>query len=225
MDDPHPTPLGELAALAVQEVEESPGLRHVEAYTMTGLLTLLWHGDPGATGVALACGGAMGGTLGPVDGLYPDLGRFLADQGLGLIRVGYRRPNDLDSCAHDLLAAADLASRNGARRFVTVGHSFGGAVAVQAAAALGDACGGVVTLATQSAGCEPAGELSAPVLLLHGDADTILPPQASELVQMLCRGELVRLAGADHLLRPAGDEVRRRVLAWVAAHLQSTEPA
>ncbi len=38
----------------------------------------------------------------------------------------------------------------------TVGHSFGGAVAIQAGIVLGAHCRGVVTLATQSAGCEHA---------------------------------------------------------------------
>ncbi len=76
--------------------------------------------------------------------------------GIATVRVGYRKPNDLSRCVHDVAAAADLAGRRGARRFVTMGHSFGGAVAVQAGAVLGTHCRGVVTLSTQSAGCEDA---------------------------------------------------------------------
>ena len=46
-DEPEPRPPFEaLEPLAVQEADLAPGLRHVEIYTMRGLLTLLWHGDP-----------------------------------------------------------------------------------------------------------------------------------------------------------------------------------
>ena len=68
------SPLEALGALAAQEVEVTDSLRHVEVYTVGGLLTMLWHGDPEVEHVVLACGGAMGGLLGPAEGLYHDLG-------------------------------------------------------------------------------------------------------------------------------------------------------
>jgi alpha-beta hydrolase superfamily lysophospholipase len=213
------SPLEALGALASQEVEVTDGLRHVEVYTLGGLLTMLWHGDPGFQRVVLACGGAMGGLLGPADGIYHDLGVRFADQGIGLVRVGYRKPNDLGACVHDLVAVAELAARRGGRRFVTMGHSFGGAVAIRTAILLGDDAAGVVTLATQSAGCEEAERLAAtPVLLLHGENDELLPPQASELVHMLTGGELVVFPDADHLLTQVGDELRERIATWIPAH-------
>jgi alpha/beta superfamily hydrolase len=212
------SPLEALGALASQEIEVTDRLRHLEIYTLGGLLTLLWHGDPASEHLVLACGGAMGGLLGPADGLYHDLGVRLADDGIGLVRVGYRKPNDLGACVHDLVAVAELAARRGARRFVTMGHSFGGAVAVRAAIVLGDDAAGVVTLATQSAGCEEAERLAGtPVLLIHGTNDEILPPQASELVQMLTGGELVVFPGSGHLFSDVGDELRERLGAWIPA--------
>ncbi len=215
------SPLRALDVLAAQEVTVAPGLRHLELYTMRGLLTLLWHGDPTAEHVVLAMGGAMGGLLGPADGLYHDLGTALAERGIGTIRVGYRRPDDLSTCVHDLAAVADLSGRSGARRFVTVGHSFGGAVAVQTGALLGTHCAGVVTLATQSAGCERAEHLAeTPLLLVHGDRDELLPLQASEMVRLLAgHGELVVLPDTGHLLREAGVELRQRLLVWIPARL------
>ena len=210
------SPLAALDALAAQEVEVTERLRHVEMYTLGGLLTMLWHGDPEVEHVVLACGGAMGGLLGPADGLYHDLGVRLADEGIGLVRVGYRKPNDLGACVHDLVAVAELAARRGGRRFVTMGHSFGGAVAVRAAVVLGDDTAGVVTHATQSAGCEEAERLAGtPVLLFHGTNDEILPPQASELVQMLTGGELVVFPGSGHLFSDVGAELRERLGAWI----------
>jgi len=212
------SPLEAFGALASQEVEVTESLRHVEVYTLHGLLTLLWHGDPAAEHLVIACGGAMGGLLGPADGLYHDLGVRLGRQGIGLVRVGYRKPNDLDACVHDLVAVAELGARRGARRFVTMGHSFGGAVAIRAAIALGNDTAAVVTLATQSAGCEEAERLGAtPVLLFHGERDELLPPQASELVQMLTGGELVVFPGTGHLLTEVADELRQRLGSWIPA--------
>lgn len=215
-------PYERLGVLARQQVEVADGLRHVELFTMRGLLTVLWHGPVEAERAVICLGGAMGGLLGPADGLYHDLGVALAEEGIATFRVSYRAPNDFGRCVHDALAIADVAARQGARRFVAVGHSFGGAVAVQLGMALGEHAGGVVTLATQSAGCEDAeGLAGTPLLLLHGDRDEILPPFASEVVHGLSggHGELVILPGAGHLLSEAGDELRSRLLDWIPIHL------
>ena len=219
-DDPR-SPLELLEALTVQEVEIAPGFRHLEIYTMRGLMTLLWHGPVDATSVLVTCGGGMGSLLGPADGLYHDLGIRFAEHGIGTVRVGYRKPNDLSRCVHDVAAAADLAGRRGARRFIVMGHSFGGAVAIQTGAVLGTHCRGVVTLSTQSAGCEVASELGdTPLLLIHGTSDEILPPETSAMVQMLAgQGEIVLFPGAGHLLSEAAAEIRERLDEWIPAHL------
>jgi hypothetical protein len=221
--------LANLGVLGRQDVTIGPGLRHLEIYTWDGLLTLLWHEAPGAAedhetpGVVLCCGGALGGLLGPASGLYHHLGTVLAGRGLHTLRVSYRAPNSLDSCVLDTLAAAELATRRGAERFVVVGHSFGGAVAIQAGVLLGDACAGVVTLATQSAGCEPGEHLAGkvPVLHLHGDTDPILPHYASQMVQMLTEGEVRILPGAGHLLVEAEEEVERSLQELIPARFGS----
>ena len=209
-----------LEALARQEVVVTPTFRHLEVFTLRGLLTVLWHGEVDAPSVVVLGGGAMGGLLGPADGFYHWLGEEMAGagSGVGVMRVGWRRPNDLDLCTLDLLAAADLASRAGAERFVTGGHSFGGAIAVRTAIAMGDWTKGVVTFATQSAGCEEAGQLTAPLRLYHGDRDELLPLLASEAVRSLAGGEaeVVPCPGAGHLLTEAGDVLRAEVPGWIA---------
>jgi alpha-beta hydrolase superfamily lysophospholipase len=209
-------PLDRLRIIAKQDAMVTAGLRHIEGYTFEGLLTFLWHGDPANERVVLMCGGAMGGLLGPAESLYHALGETFAAQGIGTIRVGYRRPNDLDACVLDVAGAADLAHRNGGRRFVVMGHSFGGAVAVNAGIALRPMVCGVVTLSTQSAGCETAAALQRPLLLLHGDRDELLPVMASQAVQAMAGfGEVVVLPGAGHLLVEAADELRARLGTWV----------
>lgn len=214
------TPLEALGVLATQDVMLTPALRHVEMFTRAGLLTLLWHEPTDAPKpVALVlCGGAMGGLLGPADGLYHRLGVAWAERGVPTLRVSYRRPNDLDACCVDLAAAVQLAvGAAGADRVVVMGHSFGGAVAVRVAVGLDAMVAGVVTFATQSAGCEVAGGLhDRPLLLFHGERDEILPIEASEMVRMIAgTGELVRLPGDGHLLAKSGEAMWERLEEWL----------
>lgn len=206
--DSNDRPLDLLATMAVSEVEEAPGLAHLEIYTMSGLLTVLWHGPHDAEEIVVAGGGAMGGLLGPGRGAYAELGRRLAERGVGTLRVDYRQPNDIEACTLDLCAAIDLAWRRGARAAVTLGHSFGGAIALRAAVSL-PAVKGAVTYATQSAGCEPAEDYGdRPLLMFHGDRDELLPPQASEMVRFLVgHGDLRVIEGAGHLLDTVHDQL------------------
>ncbi|MBK5222624.1 MAG: dienelactone hydrolase family protein [Acidimicrobiia bacterium] len=219
-----PGPLAALGTLAATEVTIAPSLDHIEMYTRSGLLTMLWHGEADHRQVALMAGGAMGGLLGPGRGLYHRLGVHLAERGIGTIRVGYRVPNDIDLCVLDVMAAAELAARRGARSFVVVGHSFGGAVAIQTAVALGHMAAGVVTAATQAGGCEEGEALTCPALHLHGDRDELLPPMASEMVRMLTDGELVLYPGAGHMLTEADEEIFDLLGEWIPAHLRAHSP-
>jgi pimeloyl-ACP methyl ester carboxylesterase len=109
--------------------------------------------------------------------------------------------------------------REGARRFVCVGHSFGGAVAVQAGTTLRGFCAGVATLATQSAGCEVADQLGAtPLLLVHGERDEILSPQDSLMVKAIAgHGEVKIFPTAGHQLNEVHIEVRKLLLDWIPA--------
>jgi pimeloyl-ACP methyl ester carboxylesterase len=212
--------------LAGVEVAVTDTLDHLEMYTTEGLLTLLWHGAADHQQVVLMVGGAMGGLLGPGNGLYQRWGDELAELGIGTIRVSYRVPNDLDRCVHDTLAAAELAARRGARSFVVLGHSFGGAVAIQAGAALGELAAGVVTFATQTGGAEAAESLTCPLLLIHGDRDELLPHMASEMVHMIAPdSELVVLPGAGHLLSEADAEIHDRLARWIPDRFASHSPA
>jgi predicted alpha/beta-hydrolase family hydrolase len=220
------TPLDALGVMASQDVMLTPTLRHVEMYTMRGLLSLLWHepGDemPPQPAALVLCGGAMGGLLGPADGLYHRLGMEWAARGVPVLRVSYRRPNDLEACCIDAAAAVQLAvAGGGAERVVVMGHSFGGAVAVRVGVGLHGIVSGVVTFATQSAGCEVAGGLQGtPLLLFHGDRDEILPFETSAMVQAIAGyGDLVRLPGDGHLLAKSGDALWERLEEWLPGPL------
>jgi pimeloyl-ACP methyl ester carboxylesterase len=127
----------------------------------------------------------------------------------------------MDACCLDVAAAVQLAVGTGAERVVVMGHSFGGAVAVRVAVALPQMVSGVVTFATQSAGCEIAGGLAGrPLLLFHGDQDEILPMQASEVVKAMAGdGELVVLPGDGHLLARSEHAIDDKLEGWLPAAL------
>jgi pimeloyl-ACP methyl ester carboxylesterase len=220
-DPSEPTALEALRPLASTEVAVTTSLSHRELYTTRGLLTVFRHRPPegvGSQGAAIvACGGAMGGVLGPGHGLYQRLGERWAARGVEFVRIGYREPNNLDLCAHDLACGVELARESGASRVVVMGHSFGGAVAVRTAVIMPVSVAGVVTFATQSAGCEVAGALAGrPLLLFHGDRDELLPPEASHVVAAIAgHGDVEILPGDGHLLAKSDDIIVERLDTWL----------
>ena len=222
------TPLDILGIMASQQAMLGPDLRHIEMYTRRGLLSILWHeptGNARDVGVVMV-GGAMGGVMGPGEALYHVLGEDFSARGIPAMRLSYRKPNDMDSCCVDTAAAVQMMVGTGCERVILMGHSFGGAVAIRVAVGLSMMVSGVVTFATQSAGCEIAGGLQGrPLLMFHGDRDEILPLEASEVVRSIAgSGELRVMPGDGHLLAKSHDVMREEVNAWCDAVFAMGEP-
>ena len=167
-------------------------------------------------------GGIGGGWDTPAAGLYPRLARELASAGVPSVRVRFHDPSALDEAVLDVLAGLEYLQTQGIADAGLVGHSFGGAVVIQAAAA-SPVAGTVVALATQSYGTDPVRSLGprCSLLLMHGTDDAVLAPSNSERVYRLAREpkKLVLLQGAGHVLDEAADEVHRGVREWLLQQL------
>jgi pimeloyl-ACP methyl ester carboxylesterase len=173
---------------------------------------------------AIWIGGVGGGWDTPARGLYPRLCAELrlGEAGIGSLRVRFRRSTDLDSSVEDVLAGIDHLEHDGIEAIAVVGHSFGGAVAIRAAARAASVRA-VATLATQSFGADPVVRLGprCATLFVHGMADRVLPPVCSRSLHALAREpkQLRLYPGADHGLDEVADEVHDLVSGWIAERL------
>lgn len=198
--------------------------RALEIDSARGPIRCAYHRVPDAVTAVLMVGGGDGGLDGPAEALYPDLASDLAAAGVAALRLDFRVhafPGPVEDGVHDVLTGVDFLVGDGARRVGLLGHSFGGAVVIEAGVR-SERVASVATLATQTAGAQRVAELApTPLLLVHGLDDTRLAPDCSRLLHELA-GEPKRLkllAGATHSLRQRREDVRRLLLEWFAETL------
>ena len=199
--------------LSIRDVHARPGSEPgelaLEIETSRGTIAAALHPCEGKTGCAIFIGGAVaGGGDGPAGGVYLRLSRELVARGVSSLRIGYRDPGEFGECVLDALAACSFLKGIGAERAVIVGHSFGGAVAIKAGE-LAPLATAVAALSSQRFGTAEVGSLGKPLLLVHGSADSVLLPRASEDIfeRAAEPKRLVILEGAGHGLSEAADEV------------------
>ena len=157
--------------------------------------------------------GVGGGWGTPAIGLYPRLCCSLARIGIDGLRVRYRHPTDLLESVFDTLAGiAFLREEHRIKAIGLVGHSFGGAVVIQAAVQASDIVSTLVTLATQSYGAAHViSKLKhgTSALMIHGSDDKVLPVYCSEEVYQKAHDpkQIVLCEGAGHGLDEVSEEV------------------
>jgi pimeloyl-ACP methyl ester carboxylesterase len=161
--------------------------------------------------------GAGGGLGGPAGGLYTRLGERLRPRAITSLELAYRRPGVLQPCVSDALVGLTFLESLGKRRIVLVGHSFGGAVVINAGAARPSVVA-VAALSSQTAGTSAIGTLSPkPVLLAHGTADEVLPDTCSR--ELYARAgeprDLILYPGCRHGLDECRDTLDRDLTAWL----------
>ena len=170
----------------------------------------------------------VGGDWGtPAEGLYPRLCNSLSrEHGFSGLRIRYRHPTDLEEAVFDVLTGITFLKDNeGIRKIGLVGHSFGGAVVLQAAAAASNIVSTVVTLATQSYGAIDAiaklKDSGVSILLIHGTEDNVLPIHCSKQIYRLAPEpkQLVLLRGAGHSLDEDSESIHKQVYEWLVCYL------
>ena len=174
-------------------------------------------------------GGGDGGLDGPAEKLYPDLAMDFAAGGIAALRLDFRIhrfPGDVSEALHDVEAGIGFLAGHGYNRIGLLGHSFGGAVVIEAAARNRSVVS-VATLATQTAGALRVDEIAPrPILLAHGLDDIRLSPDCSRYLYTQA-GEprrLVLLEGATHSLRQRREELRALLIDWFCETLDPAEP-
>ena len=196
----------------------------IEIPSERGPVTCAYH-SPTADGgaVVLMVGGGDGGLDGPAERIYPTLTDDFAEVGIGALRLDFRIhqfPGDVEQSVHDVQVGLRYLAGEGVERAGLLGHSFGGAVVIEAGVDQGDgeaAVASVATLATQTAGAQRVPLLAPkPVLFVHGLADRRLSPDCSRMLHDAA-GEPKRLVlyeDATHSLRQRRDDLRGLLVDW-----------
>lgn len=204
------------------------GGKAVSLTTERGGVSCVFHEGERGGGAAIFVGGTDGGFDGPANGIYATLAKDLRAHGVSSLRLDFRlhrAPGNVDEGTHDVLAGVAFLKGEGVGRIGLVGHSYGGAVVIDAAA-LSDDVDAVVTLSTQTAGTTLVGRIAPrPILLVHGELDRRLSPNCSRYVYERAGEpkELVILRGAKHSLRQRRDELRRLLREWLVARVGMSE--
>jgi alpha-beta hydrolase superfamily lysophospholipase len=206
-----------LSITGVEPQIEIAGARRVLLATTRGKILLILHSAEKAERAAVCLGGASGGIDGPAM-LYPRLGLAARAMGLSVVRLGYRMPGEMAECVLDTMAALSFLKGTGHQRAALIGHSFGGGVAI-AAAALNPMAATAIAISSQLDGAQNVAQLAPrPLLLIHGTADAILSHESSRLI-FEHAGEpktLKLFDGADHGLSQVGEEVHDLVRQWLS---------
>ena len=164
----------------------------------------------------LCISGAIGGFDGPAK-LYARLGLELPPLGITVVRLNYRMPNEFGECVLDTMAGLTFLKAMQYERAALIGHSFGGAVAINAGT-LAPIVTTVVAVSSQLFGAHVVGELAPrPLLLLHGTADSILPQECSErLYERAKEPRTLKLfPGVGHRFTEAAEELLETVRDWL----------
>jgi uncharacterized protein len=210
----------QMRILRVEPGYEIAGARKLCLHTTRGDIPIVLHAGESASRAVLCVGGAIGGFDGPAM-LYPRLGQVAPHKGFTIARMNYRQPNEFDECVLDTLGAVTFLNGTGHERVALIGHSFGGAVVINAGT-LSRIVTTVVAVSSQLAGAQVIAELAPkPLLLIHGTADSILPDECSRILYGRA-GEpkmLKLFEGADHRLSRCGNELFTLVHGWIESRV------
>lgn len=215
-----PPPPETILSLELQGVEEGPvagGVQEVRLQTDGGVIDCRYHAAFKGDAAVLWVFGTGGGLGGPAGGVYTRLAEKLVDDGIASLRLDYRFPGRFEQCVLDTLMGLGYLDMRGRERVALVGHSFGGAVVIEAGVE-SPAVVAVAALSSQTPGTQRVDQLSPrPLLVLHGTEDEVLPFTCSHDIYSRAKDPktLRLLQGCRHGLDEGRDELDRELLAWL----------
>lgn len=206
---------------SAEQVEAHDGYQDFHLAIRSGTVRVRLY-PSNADRAVLMVGGVSGDFDSPAGNLYPRLAQALQKVGVASLRVQFRDPIDLDDSTNDVLAAVEFLAGRDLTCIGAVGHSFGGAVVIQAALRARQIVT-VVTLATQGFGTEGVEDIAPrPILFIHGYDDEVLPPVCS--IDAYDRAgepkDLMLLEGTRHVLNESADTVFQTVYNWLTVNLR-----
>ncbi len=213
-------PQKEILKLELLEIEREPAggvVEDVRLRTNDGIIPCRYHAAAGGDSAVLWVFGAGGGLGGPAGGVYERLAGRLAPQNIASLQLDYRKPGRLIDCVLDVLLGIGFLRNQVRHRIILVGHSFGGAVVINAGIA-SSAVVAVAALSSQMSGADDIAEISPrPVLLIHGTADEVLSDICSrELYELAAEPkELILYPGCGHGLDECREQLDRDLMAWL----------
>lgn len=195
----------------------------VRIETSRGRVDCHYYRAEGADKGIIMVGGIGGDFDTPANNLYPRLCEYLKLIDISSLRVQFRHPTDLVESVIDVLVGLEFLKEEKVRIFGLIGHSFGGAVVVQAA--FNDKnVKTVVTLSTQNFGINPISSLpeGTSLLLIHGKADETIPPSSSVYAYNLAHEpkKIKLYEDAGHGLAEVSEEVYMEVKDWIVDNLK-----
>jgi len=198
----------------------------VQIETSRGRVDCAYYRAEGTDKGVIMVTGIGGGFDTPADRLYPRLSADLKDTVISSLRIKFRNPKNLAEALIDVLVGMEFLESENVGTFGLIGHSFGGAVVVQAAYN-NKKVKTIVMLSTQGRGIDPISFLSkdTSVFLIHGEEDETISPDVSVLAYNMAhepkRIEIYDKAG--HELDEVSDEIYVEVKAWIIKYLKSSD--
>ncbi|MDP2920460.1 MAG: dienelactone hydrolase family protein [Dehalococcoidia bacterium] len=202
---------------ATVHIEKLEGSREKVIISLPdGDIECIFHSAGRDKGIIWLCG-ALGGLDGPSFGIFRILSQQMVADGFSSLRLHYRHPGNFEDCVQDVLAGIDFLRERGVNNVALVGHSFGGAVAIQAGT-MSQNVKAVVGLSSQTYGAQNVAILSPrPLLLIHGERDRNLSAECSSLIYKWANEpkELYILKDNGHFLREAHGELLIQLRDWL----------
>jgi alpha/beta superfamily hydrolase len=210
--------------IGIHSKKQGKNQEQVVINTSDGNIECIFHDAGSKRGIIWLCG-ALGGFDGPSFGIFKILSERMVQDDFSSLRLHYRYPGDFEECVLDVLMGVDFLKQRGINEVVLVGHSFGGAVAIQAGT-LSKEIKAVVGLASQTYGAQFVAKLAPrPLLLIHGERDRNLSADCSRYIYQWAQEpkELCILKNNGHFLREAHQELLVWIRDWLIDKFEEGE--